>query len=54
MSAQGGDWGIVCLRGDVFQGGCLPGGGVSAWGVCQTTPVNRMTDAFENIRVFLS
>ena len=37
----------------VFSGGCLPGGGVSARGggvaATHTHPVNRITDACENI-----
>ena len=54
--------GCVCLGGGVArrvlsaQGGVCPGGGVSAWGggVCpiacwDTPPVDRMTDACENI-----
>ena len=50
VSGQGGAWPGVSAQGGVCPGGCLPRGvcpgGLSAR---HTSPVNRMTNACENI-----
>ena len=47
---------VSAWGGGVCVGGCMPGG-VRAWGTCvphTTSPVNRMTDTWENITLSLT